>query len=227
MFTESHVWHMLYRKEMSCRSFTPAHLLPAVLYEGWFYTDILANRTKVSFKIYNNYAVKATFACQGTAYEFQIKKWAKTRGDVHAATHSFDYFAVLLCAKFRDRSEFETRHVQVDDQGVETVITSRSPAQILNILKYGVLEVFTCAEQIILKYRRSVLDYAIFHREQGKKSTYEEYIHLMACHCLTHANFHAPSIHYPLVDFCSVAQEFQSGGLARIMPAEQDERQED
>jgi hypothetical protein len=199
-------------------------MLPLVIYEGWFYTHILANKTKVSFKIYNNYEVKATFSCQYTVYEFHMSKWAKTDRNVNATTHSFDFFADLLCATFRERSEFETRHVNVDDQGVETVVTSRSPDQILNILKYGTLEVFTCAEQIILKYPRSVLGYAIFHQDQGNKSTYEEYIHLMACQCLARAKFHSsPSAHYPLVDFCSEAQEFRSRELARIMPAKQDE----
>ncbi|PNH03859.1 hypothetical protein TSOC_010042 [Tetrabaena socialis] len=94
--------------------------------------------------------------------------------------------------------------------------------QVLNILKYAVVEVFRCAEEIICQNRRSVVDYAIMHREQGKQSTYEEYIHLVACHCLVHSNFHAPNVVFPPVDFCTVEQDYMPGALGCIHQLEED-----
>jgi hypothetical protein len=38
------------------------------------------------------------------------------------------------------------------------------------MLKYAVVEVFRCAEEIISQNRRSVVDYAIVHRDLGRHS---------------------------------------------------------
>ena len=66
------------------------------------------------------------------------------------------------------------------------------------------------------QHRRCVLDYAIFHCERGKQATFEEYIHLVACHCLVNSNFFAPNMSYPLVDYCSDEQQFDAAMLGNI-----------
>ncbi|GFR49944.1 hypothetical protein Agub_g12051 [Astrephomene gubernaculifera] len=162
----------------------------------------MGHRTKVDLKIHNNYKVTAHFSCQGTAYEFFMKKWAKTSSAPNP-TVSFDYFAMLVYTEFEHGTDFGTITVLEPPDGGRTLIIERSPQQVVNILKYATMDVFACAEEIIKKYRRSVLDYAIFHRQQDRLSTYGEYIHLVACDCLTHANFHAPNVEFPRVDFCT------------------------
>ncbi|KXZ42435.1 hypothetical protein GPECTOR_147g19 [Gonium pectorale] len=159
-------------------------------------------------------------------YTFHMTKWAKTCGTVQAATSSFDYFANLLMAKFSERSDFGTKTVEMVD-GAEVTITRRTPEQILNVIKYATMEVFTCTECFIQKYRRSVLDYAIFHRARGKHKTHEQYIHLVACHCLTHSNFHAPNVDYPLVDFCIDEQVFRPDALTGMVAVPESAVQEE
>lgn len=193
-----------------------SHVINAVLFEGWFYARIMEQKTKVDFKIRNNYEVTASFACQDIMYQFNMKKWAKTRETVQNPSRSFNFFAGLMFDRFEQSSEFGTQTVEQTPEGGERIVIERSPQQIINMLKYAVVDVFNCAEEIIRKYRRSVLDYAIHHRELGKHSTYEEYVHLVACHCLVHSNFHAPNLDFPLVDFCTVEQAYKPSILEGI-----------
>ena len=69
------------------------------------------------------------------------------------------------------------------------------------MLKYATVEVFNYIEEITCVHRKSLLDYAIYHKKLDKHSTYEEYIHLAACHCIIHSNFHTPDTHFENVDF--------------------------
>ncbi|PNH06379.1 hypothetical protein TSOC_007257 [Tetrabaena socialis] len=181
----------------------------------------MGHNTKVNFKIRNNYEVSARFNSQGTEYDFNMKHWKRT-GEVEV---DFNYFAGLLTGKFPSgalETEFGATTVVTSPEGVQTITITRSAEQALNILKYAVVEVFRCAEEIICQNRRSVVDYAIMHREQGKQSTYEEYIHLVACHCLVHSNFHAPNVVFPPVDFCTVEQDYMPGALGCIHQLEED-----
>ena len=99
----------------------------------------------------------------------------------------------------------------------------RSPRQITNMLKYATVNVFECAEQIMMQNRRCILDYAIVNLERGKQTTYGEYIHLVACHCLVHSSFHAPNVTFPLVDFCDDEQQFNESVLKGIVAAAVDD----
>lgn len=176
----------------------------------------MGHRTKVDFKIKNNYEVNATFQNSGTMYTFNMKRWAKTGSDVAKALSSFNYFVLLFNSRFGNQVDFCSVTVEQLPDGGENTLIQHSSQQIVNILKYAAVNVFQCAEQIITRSRRCVLDYAIFHRELGKQATYEEYIHLVACHCLVHSNFHAPNIQFPAVDFCSEEQQFNESILRDI-----------
>ena len=176
----------------------------------------MGHRTKVYFKIKNNYEVKSTFQSQGSEYEFNMKRWAKTGSDVSKALNSFNHFAILFNERFGTHDDFGSVTVEQQQDGVEKTVTLRSTQQITNMIKYATLNVFECAEQIIKQNRRCVLDYAIFHRERGKQTNYEEYIHLVACHCLVQSNFHAPNILFPLVDFCGEEQQLNTSVLNEI-----------
>ncbi|EFJ39150.1 hypothetical protein VOLCADRAFT_94953 [Volvox carteri f. nagariensis] len=135
---------------------------------------------------------------------------------VQSASSSFNFFANLVSDKFSSRSDFGITTVEVEDGGEVTTIR-RSQEQILNIIKYATMEVLVCAEEIIRKYRRSVLEYAIYHREHGKHDTFKQYIHLVACHCLTHTNFLAPNVDYPQVSFYHDEQPFRLDALTGIV----------
>jgi hypothetical protein len=179
-----------------------------VLFHGWFMTPIMGHKTKVDIKIHNNFKVDATFSCRGTTYEFNLYKWAKKR--------ELNYFAHLLEERFGQLSEFGSSTLEILPGGGEKSVVVRSQQQITNILKYGTVDIFTCAEQIIQTHRRSILDYAYFHGELDKRSTYEEFIHTMACHCLVLSNFHAPNVVFQLVDFCTEEQEYNTTLLGAV-----------
>ena len=187
------------------------------MFKGFLHTEIMGNRTKVSFRIRDNYEVKASFTCQGSKYEFNMKKWSKTDADVTRAVSTFNHFAYLVDQRFGEQAAFGTLHTEVLPDGSKNQSVQRSKEQVINILKYATVSVFICTDQILGQHRRSVLDYAIFHRELGKQATFEEYIHLVACHCLVHSNFHAPNVSYPLVDYCSDEQLFDAALLPTII----------
>ena len=182
------------------------------MFAGFLHTEIMGKRTKVSFRIRDNYEVKASFTCQGSKYEFNMKKWSKTGAGV-----TFDHFAYLVDLRFGEQAAFGTLHTEVLPDGSVSQSVQRSKEQVLNILKYATVSVFICTDQILGQHRRGVRDYAVFHRELGKQATFEEYIHLVACHCLVHSNFHAPNISYQLVDYCSDEQLFDAALLPTII----------
>lgn len=190
-------------------------LVLAVLFRGTFRTSIMGHRTRVDIRIRDNYEVKASFTCQGTRYEFIMKKWSMTGTDVTRAISTFNHFAFLVDQRFGEQAAFGTLHTETLPDGSISQSVQRSREQITNILKYATVSVFICTEQILGQHRRCVLDYAIFHRERGRQATFEEYVHSVACHCLVHSNFHAPNMSYPLVDYCSDEQPFD----AELLPS--------
>jgi hypothetical protein len=83
-------------------------------------------------------------------------------------------------------------------------------------VKYATRDVFICAEQIIFRHRRSLLDYCVYHRERGDLSKYEGYIHLVACHCLVHSNFLAPTVQFEMVEFAEEERKYSHSLLTSI-----------
>ena len=188
----------------------------AVLFKGSFNTHVMGHNTKVDFKIKNNYEVRSSFSSQGTLYEFSMKMWAKTGSDVAKALSPVNYFAFLFDQRFGGHAEFGSVTVESQPDGTEKTVILRTPEQITNMLKYATVNVFECANQIMLQNRRCILDYANVHREGGKQTTYEEYIHLVACHCIVNSNFHAPNITFPLVDFCGDELQYNESVLKDV-----------
>mmetsp|Transcript_1855 Transcript_1855/g.4913 ORF Transcript_1855/g.4913 Transcript_1855/m.4913 type:complete len:210 (-) Transcript_1855:91-720(-) len=198
----------------------------SVLYRGTFHTNVMGHRTKVYFRIRDNYEVKASFSCQGSKYEFVMKKWSETSADVTRAVSTFNQFALLVDQRFGEQAAFGTLRTETLQDGSISQSVQRNREQIINILKYATVSVFICTEEILGQHHRCVLDYAIFHRERGKQATFEEYIHLVACHCLVYSNFHAPNMTYPLVDYCSDEQQFDAALLLSIDASDGDETNE-
>jgi len=108
----------------------------------------------------------------------------------------------------------------------ETTTTERhSLEQDLSLIKYAMIDVFTCAENIIREYKRSIIDYCVYHRENdGNINTYERYIHIVACHCLIDANFLSPSYIYPAVSFVNVECEFEQSYFRKIKMISKDNK---
>ena len=92
----------------------------AVLFEGGFYTRIMGHKTKVNFKIRNNYEVKSSFYSQGALYEFNMQKWARTpsRGLI-----PFNHFALLFDERFGGRDDvFGCVTIERHPDGAENIM---------------------------------------------------------------------------------------------------------
>lgn len=191
-------------------------IINTVLLKGSFDTNISSVPTKVSFKIYNSYKIQATFNSHGENYTFKMERWIKTKEETKDSKSSFDKFYNLLFSQFGDISDQFGSIEKSEIDGVEKITQIRTEENIKNVLVYAMVDVFICAEQIILDYKRSLLDYCIYFRELSKDSTYEDYIHLVACHCLVHSNYLAPGVKYQAVEFVQVVRDYDHGNFKKI-----------
>ena len=198
----------------------------SMLFKGSFSTKIATIQTKVDFKILNSYEVKATFTSHGEEYIFTMNRWKKPKEKTKkpiSTVSTFSKFADLVLERFGDTS---------DKFGSVKVVGSAKTIdigeeQVINILKYACVDVFICAEEIIVSHRRSLLDYCIYHREREIADTYERYIHLVACHCLVQSNYLAPTTKFPEVEFFCTEPEYDNKKLTKIKtfvePSESDD----
>ena len=182
-----------------------------MLFEGFFYANIMMGRRRVSIVIRDDFEVETSFTCRGLIYKFRIYNWSKSSKD-------FDYFAFLLDQRFGDQAAFGTSRTEMLPDGSMKQTTTRSQEQRLNILKYATVSVFICLEQILDQNRSGgILDYANYHCERGQKSTFEQYIHWVACRCLVQSDFRTPDASYPCVDYCDDnEEEFDASLLSSI-----------
>lgn len=175
-----------------------------IVLAGKFTTPIATTETCVEFKILKNFAAVANFTSYGRKYSFTMDRWSRTQKDVKNATKSFNKFAQLFLERFDNLSDLFGR-LNPQTNGVEA-----SEMQKVKMVQYAILDVFTAVEQIIVLYQREVISYALFYRENpGNIDKYEKYIHIVACHCLTHSDYLGPLVQYQSVDFYSVTTRFK------------------
>jgi hypothetical protein len=147
-----------------------------MLFEGKLNADWNGSKKEVYIKIFNDLTCRTSFAHQSGNISFRF---------------SFeDYRTLATFMMMREDvpvGTFNTMRRTSDAAGIEKIETTMSTVQIINIIKYSVIEVFRCANDIIRQSKRAgtgVQDYCIFHIHDGRRSTYEESIHLHTCHCL-------------------------------------------
>lgn len=144
--------------------------------------------TTVSLTIKATYEASLAFSLHGSPYSFTIARWSR-RGFAKFATLFFNYAA-------RDPIQFGTFSESPD--GVITF--GMTTDQKLNIITQGVRDIMACLDAIVIKYKRSVLDYAVWYREKyPRDEPYDNFITLYTCHCIAHSNFLAPDISWDVV----------------------------
>ena len=138
--------------------------LEKMLDKGSFETTILSLPTKVDYKIYSDYRIKADFTSHGTPYTFEMLRWRKTKDGITKARITYNQFALLVLQVFWPESDVfgKLDHNSNPDQTDEEVLAT---------LRYAMIDVFKCAEQILAKHKRSFLDYCLYHRAQDKDKT--------------------------------------------------------
>lgn len=157
---------------------------------GEFETVLQGSRVRCGYTVHQDFAVALEFQLRGRPYSFRLTKW-KQRGQGGFLPLFFDY-------RVRDAATFGTMRYDADTLPVY----ERTEAQHVAVVVQAAKDVMRCLDQIVGTLERSVLDYAVFYRERHTETnTYSQYITLVCCHCITHANFLAPQVNWPLVQF--------------------------
>ena len=187
------------------------------LFKGFFHTHMMGQKVKVKLEIKDTFEVIALFHIRDRTYKFKMKEWSKETN----ALRSFAYFKDLMFTRFGSQyKEFGTRRIHFEDNGTQVITTTQTTQQALNMLKYATVEVLKCVDEIISQNGSCLRDYAFFHKDIKKYSTYEEYIHLVACHCIIDSNFLSSRVPYSQISFCTVKQPYNSTILEEVVPDE-------
>jgi hypothetical protein len=178
-----------------------------LLSEGTFSTLIATVNSQVKYEIHDNYEIKATFRSpRSIAYKFIMNKWVENN-------HAFNTFARLILNTFSEETTSFGSITRTND----SISYNYGQNEIVNMLKYSMLQVFICTEEIIIMHQRTLLDYAMYHRDRfGYPNTYEEYIHLVACQCLVDSSYFVPGIDFPVVEYVDTEQRYREDLLTRI-----------
>jgi hypothetical protein len=125
------------------------------------------------------------FTLFGMAYTFSATSW-QSRGLAR--------FLVLFHEHTqRDSSEFGV--VAETEEGVPDI--QMNVQQKTNAVLQACKDIMLCLDKIAHKYRRSVLDYAVWFREKRPdETTYSQYITRRTCHCVVHSYFMAPDVQW-------------------------------
>lgn len=141
-------------------------------------------QVRVEVVIKRSWATFLHFTLLGQLYTFEVTRW-RARG--------LSTFCNLLIQRFPD-GRFGTldEHGQLPaDFGDE-----RRHAAVLQ----GCRDIMAVVNAIFVKYRRNVMDYAVWYREKHKETdTYEQYISLVACHCICHADMWGANMDWEIV----------------------------
>ncbi len=173
-----------------------------VLASGTFTVKWADVDTLVTYKIYNNYEVHANFTAHARSYTFKMLTWKKTKEGTKDPYRSFNRFAQFALDAFADCTSAFGECTSENNGGAP--VYKWGPSEIIALLKYSAREVFICADMIACEHQRSVLDYAIYHRDYSEYRApidYAQYIHLVACHSLVHGNYLGPAVHPSVVEY--------------------------
>ena len=143
----------------------------------------------VDINIQRSYAATIEFIYCGKPYTFNATKW---RSSGMSRFISLFYAPVLA----RDATVFGTATFDAEGQ----IISQPSQAQKFEAIAQACVDVLATLDLILVKYGRSVLDYAVWFREtRPSEATYREYIAVIACHSIVHSNFLAPGVTWDVV----------------------------
>jgi hypothetical protein len=136
----------------------------AVVAKETIQCDLLGQNVHVDVEVDFNFRVVATFTYLHRPYNFIVTKWMGK---------GFTTFASAMLAVYNN-GVFGS----IDRLGAPTQTTSQRK----NAIIQSVRDVMRHLDQILQTHQRSVLDYAVWYRENRKGfRTYEQYIQLITC----------------------------------------------
>jgi hypothetical protein len=163
-----------------------------LLHEEVPHIFLMSTWVPVSLKVYSTYLCIVDFSLYGQPYTFTIDKWRSSRlrkflEMFHAhASRVIDQFGCILS----------------DSEG--NLSNNMDVRQKVNAAVQGCKDVMGCLDKIAKHYKRSVLDYAVWYRERRPRRDdegYSQFITLLICHLIVHADFLAPNVQWELVEF--------------------------
>lgn len=155
-----------------------------------FKATIMGVEVDVTLTIAKTLVATFKYTMHGSPQEFKVTKW--TGGGFHK------FCLLFMNASARNAAQFGSLITATDGKPRFQM----DKMQKLNVIEQGVKDILTCVDQIARHYKRSILDYAVWYREnQLALDTYQQYITRLACCAIVHVNFLAPDISWPIVEF--------------------------
>src|SRR6476661_6204282 len=137
------------------------------IYTGEFTVRLFDAVTRVEVQMGDDWRTNLDFNCMGRAYSFCVTRWCG-RG-------LSNFICVFHAHRRRDETEFGK--VFEDQEGNRTVEMTRT--QKINMMRRACQDLMRCLDLIGQRYARSMLDYAVWYREEHpERDTYAEYITL-------------------------------------------------
>ena len=162
----------------------------SVAREDVFDTDLTATKVSVKFSMKLSYEASMDFTWCGRTYTFNVTAWKS--GGIDKFVKLFHQHAV------RDTALFGSITVGVD--GLPLI--SMDSVQKGNAVLQGCRDVMLCLGQILGPCQSSIMDYAMWYRENHKEDMdYSSYITLRTCHCIVHSELLSPTYVRPLIKF--------------------------
>ncbi len=145
----------------------------------------------LSISIEHTYRTTIDFSVHNRTYTFVVSKW---QGNGFSR-----FFSLFHQHVPRDAEMFgETKQ---DAEGLVSYV-SVNLHQKLNAVIQAAKDIIGCLNAILRVHGRGILDYAVWYREtRAYDDTYSRYITKVACHCIVHGNFLAPSVKWDVVEF--------------------------
>jgi hypothetical protein len=177
-----------------------------------FQGNVMGNNLPVDVNIENTYKATIDFTLFNIPYTFTIERWAR-RGLAGYLTlfHTFVQRDIATyCLRIEDANGLPNFYENNTDITVNTDGTfvvgagarAMTLAQKLNCVEHGCRDIITCLGQIGTVHQRSMLEYAVWYRENHQNpATYSEFITLTTCHCIVHNDFMAPNVAWTTVEF--------------------------
>jgi hypothetical protein len=165
--------------------------LNAVIKEGCFNCTVLNQVLAINYTIKATFEASLNFSMHGDAHSFFVTKWSK-KGFSNFARAFFQWGP-------RDEGMFGS--MTIDDDGTPDFSKLTTQNKVA-IVEQGLKDIMRCLNLIATKYKRSVIDYAVWYRERHDSyDAYDLYITLLACHLIVHTDFLAPDVVYDIVRF--------------------------
>lgn len=141
----------------------------------------------VTIAVRGDYATTIDFSITGEPFTFCVTTWS---------SNGMGRFLRLFHTVSREPDKYGQMESTDDGQHIVRAV----PLQKCNSVVQASKDIMKCLYNISNKYRKSVLEYAIWycehHREQN---TYSQYITWITCHCIVHHELMIPKLKWELV----------------------------